>query len=768
MILRDDENPFLRGQPAKEYIKSHFFEVNNPFGKLDEKTRKKAGESIAKHHAARFSEGLLRLNQICKEHNFFQLLAHFGYYDQVVLDPEEGSSKYAPVEQHAAELLQALVLQCSQEDVQASLENAPPPEILTETNQLLHAVTESFSFKRFNTRDEATKDSQLISELVRASTAKMRNVGFASQTRRTMAQIVAPLDEAFVRRQGVRLTALATMLWNIVELIGKRINQDFQDRRSFLRLAGKKEMIDQFISLYFKDEESATDFRQDLRQRKYGKEKLRKYLYVLSDTNHYRFFCVPLEDWVAAYPEQIEPSVIERILGQWSIPLGQLAGEDAERFILANPVWLRPIMQVGQSHFFLPLPGLFQSFGIEMLEALVQSESALWEKYHSKIRPRFLEGLVAETLRRVAPEARIYEGVHWKSPATGQDFETDILLIQDVHVLVVECKAGHIADRSRRGEIVRLDKDVAKLIEAPTLQSHRFAQLLQESDLPLELVDAAGTKFEVDRSKIFRIARLNVTLDNLGVSAIQARLLREAGMVDKTLENSPTMHVHDLESVAEILGSPACLMHYLHRRSEIESVHDLMGLERDLLAHYLANGFDWGELEMQSHRAIMMPALGDDLDPYFMGKELGRPVPKPKRKFTPWWRDVLAKVQERKSEGWMESMYGFLSVNYEEQQRFETGIEAMIQGVDANWQDPMHKNTLFFVKGSPKRPVKIMCVGVKNLKSIEEQRETVNRAFAVADGKQLTPTTLAVVRSLNTGTYPYSALYLLHKVPETP
>lgn len=766
MVIRDNENPFLRGKPAKEHFVSQFFEVENPFGKLDDASRKEAGITIAKQNAEKFTAGLLRLNQICRNNNFFQLLAHFGYYDQFVLDPEKEPSKYEPVEQHAAELLQALVLQCPEDDLQNALSVQPPPETLTETNKLLHVVTESFSFKRFDSSDESGKESRLISEMVRTSTAKLRNVGFASQTRRTMTQIVAPLDGAFLERQGFRLTSAAATLWNIVDLIGQRINQDFQDRHDFLRLQSKKEMIDKFVSLYFRDEQSSKGFRQDLEQRKYGKGKLRKYLYSLSDFNHYRFFYLPFNDWINAYPEKVELSVLENVLGRWSISLGELAGDNPEHFILANPIWLKPVMKIGPSHFFLPLPGLIQSFGVGMLETLIQSEPDLWEKYRSKIRPRFLENLAATTLKNAAPDAQVYHGVRWKSPITGQSFETDILVVQDTHVLIAECKAGHVTPRGKRGEIMRLEKDIGKLIEEPTLQSQRFAKLLLESEQPLQLENSHGVQFEVDRSKILRIARLNVMLDDFGVSGIQARLLREAGMVDKTLENAPTMHVHELENTVEILGDSATLMHYLHRRSEIESVHDLLGVERAVLANYLGSGFDWGELEEQSHRAIMMPEMGEELDPYFMGKEINRPVTKPKRRFTPWWNDVLAKVQERKTPGWMESMYGLLSVNFEEQQRFEKGVDQMLSEVDANWKDPLHKNTLFFVKGSPRRRVKIMCVGVKNLKSIEKQREIVRNGYAVADDRSPTPTTLAIVRSLTTKTYPYAALYLLREAPE--
>lgn len=761
MIIRGDENPYLRGKPASEHIPIFLTETESPFANVDEMQRQKIFEEFGKHHEQQFLNSLNRLREICRSYNFFQLLAHFGYYDQLSLDPERENPSYQPVEQNAVEILQALVLQVTEDEISASLDILPPPEILTEANKLLHAVTESFSFKRSGLAlSTSEKGAYTISEMMRVTTAKLRNESLPSQVKRTLNDLASPLDEAFDKRRGVRLTKIVQMFWNVIKMLEERMTTEMRERSKFLQLESKKEIIDGFLKFVSASAETAQNFRRELGAAKMGKKKLRHYLYTQCDTTNFKLFWLSTEDWLSAYPEKADAAKIEEMIEFLSIPLGGLSSEHVDHFFLANPIWSKPIIKFGPKHWLLPIPAMFQSFGLRLLEAVIQLESDLWEKYQSKIRPRFLENLTAALLQKANPLAKVYRGVKWNSTTDGKTYETDILLLQDTQALIIECKAGHITDRGRRGDIMRLKNDIGKLIEEPTLQSHRFARLLEEDNSILELVDAEGKKFQVNRGELLRVARINVTMDYFGISGIQARMLREAGLVDKHLESVPTFHVHELENVIDILDHPTLLMHYLHRRSELETSRDLLAYERSLLAMYLATGFDLGSIEEREGMPFMIPTMDETLEPYFMGKELKRPVIKPKRHFTEWWKDILLKVQERKTPGWMESSYGLLSVGYERQQEFEEAIRKIVPEVEARWPDPDLKNAVVLVTGSIKRRVKVMCMVVKDLTSIEEQRDIANRTMNSADEAHPTPTTLAIVISPWTRAYPYSAIYL--------
>ena len=107
VIRKANENPYLRGKPPKQHINAEFSEMENPFAGMNEFERAAVIQSFAKRHADNFTSSLTRLNELCRRYNFFQLLAHFAYYDQLLLDTEKEDATYTPVEQNAAELLQA-------------------------------------------------------------------------------------------------------------------------------------------------------------------------------------------------------------------------------------------------------------------------------------------------------------------------------------------------------------------------------------------------------------------------------------------------------------------------------------------------------------------------------------------------------------------------------------------------------------------------------------------------------------------------------------
>jgi hypothetical protein len=762
MIRKANENPYLRGKPPKQHINAEFSEMENPFAGMNEFERAAAIQSFAKRHADNFTSSLTRLNELCRRYNFFQLLAHFAYYDQLLLDTEKEDATYTPVEQNAAELLQAVVLQIPENELRLRLNDPPPPEVLLEINTLLGGITTSFSFKRFASSAEGKKGPELLSEMMRTHTAAVRNEGYASQVRRTMTEIVAPLDREFEERRGLRLASLATMLWNVATVVETRINEDLRERQVVLSRKKPTEIVEGFLEHHSSDEKRSAEFRREIQEANLSIRDLRGYLITLWDHGNFKLFKLSLNDLISAYPDPVEASVIEQLVTLWSIQIGDLAGEDAEHFFLDNPVWSRPIIHFGPDHFLLPIPGLVHSFGRQLLERVLQTEPELWEKYLSKVRPKYLEQFVRKLFLGAVPAAQVIAGVRWVDPETSRRYETDLLIIQDAHALIVESKAGRISGRARRGDTARLEKEIGKLIAEPTLQSQRFAALLSSAKGTLQLEASDGSMHSVDATKILRISRINVTLDYFGPVGLLARMLRESGMVSADLKPAATLNMHELENVVDILDRPAFLFHYLDRRAEVEASNDLLANEISLLSLYLATGFDLGEFEGGKTKALALPAMDRDLEPYFMGKELHLPTPKPKRRLTGWWNDMLITVEKRATFGWMESSYALLSVAYERQKAFERGIKKMLNEVKSKWRDPAHQNVCYLFAGSPARRVTVMCVGVKNT-TLEQQRETVRRAFNAVDHKELTSSTVAIVKSASTKTYPYSAIYFIRR-----
>jgi len=117
MLLKGNENPYLGGKPVQRYLPEPAFSSWNPFANLVETDRANATKEIGRHYAETFQRNLRRLQELCRSCNFFQLLAHFAYYDHLLLDAEHDNGRYRAVSQSAIELLQGLILQIPEQEL---------------------------------------------------------------------------------------------------------------------------------------------------------------------------------------------------------------------------------------------------------------------------------------------------------------------------------------------------------------------------------------------------------------------------------------------------------------------------------------------------------------------------------------------------------------------------------------------------------------------------------------------------------------------------
>jgi hypothetical protein len=112
-----------RGPTAgKRHINVSFPTFISPFQELESEAKKLLVERVAGAAKADFEKSVLRLREIAASVNPFQLLAHFAYYDRLMLTiSPQGSGRYEAVEQDSVELLQALILQVPEGTLQTSL-----------------------------------------------------------------------------------------------------------------------------------------------------------------------------------------------------------------------------------------------------------------------------------------------------------------------------------------------------------------------------------------------------------------------------------------------------------------------------------------------------------------------------------------------------------------------------------------------------------------------------------------------------------------------
>ena len=389
-----------------------------------------------------------------------------------------------------------------------------------------------------------------------------------------------------------------------------------------------------------------------------------------------QLYVFDLSDFVAAFPEPVKEEALLSALIHWSYSPQDLVGHERDHLFLDNPISDRPLLRMGERRFYWPILEIFHSFGLEMLESLVSRHPDLREKYFGKARSNYLPDRVAELMRIAFPMGETFCGSLWQSKVSGKNGENDVLVVVDAMGLVIECKSGRFTDKSRRGHPQRLKKDIQELLNAAAQQTHDFIQFLRETDGPVELKTLRGEMNRFDPTKIRHFVRFTVTLDYLGPFVCAVKELAEAKLLSELAKESPTISLVDLENIFDLLDSPLQKLHYLKRRAELPPRLDMFADELDLLALYLANAFNLGELENMPDQHVRFDWLHKQIEPYFFGRSVGRPVVKPRLKLTPWWREILDSIEAKRFQAWTLAGLMMLDLAEEEQKSLEQGAEA--------------------------------------------------------------------------------------------
>ncbi len=741
---------------SPKHIQVLYSEMEKPFGEETPEQHaenvKKLGESVAQRHA----ELLTDLDTFIRQCNPLQMLAHFAYYDRALFEIQQGGS-YKPLLQHSVEFFQAYFLTVPIAELPVRF---TPPDVIMRLNETLRGLHETFPLlgihKVGSAEDSSAKTHELLAQHMRIHTHGVRNAGYYQQVMRHLRGIFGPLDGDFVSTTGVKLSALVTMCENILKLAEQRLNA-----RSKIFQSINEHTVEEVVRSYCSASNLAEEYQGAL---------LRECIEHKADVGGARARCIHdadlrlaqlywfgLSDFVSAYPEPIHEDKLLDILLKWSYPPTGLLGHNQDFLFLDNPVWARPMVQVGPREFFWPMPELFHSFGIEMLENLIQGDEKRLKRYHDRIRPNYLEDQVEHLCKQTFPAADVYRGLSWQD-AAGREGETDVLVLVDAIALIIECKSGRITKQARRGAPERLRTEVRKLIEDAAKQSQRFGELLLSTVNTIAVQDRNGATHQINADKLLKAVKLNITLDFFGPVGCEVRAMLDAGLIDPAVATSPTMPLVHFEEVLHMVETPVERLHYLARRAEIERNIELMADEEDFIALYLATGFNLGELEFQEKTRLMVSPLSEDLEPYLKAFHAGADATKPRRRYTQWWSQLLERLERNTFSNWTLAAFVLLDVRHDQQREFEAAVRKMLKNVRSNWHQQGHLNAIVLANGPEKRRNAVVAVGVKRVNR-DERNTTVKNAISRAENEAKTKEIVALCLSAEKTFWPYTAFF---------
>jgi hypothetical protein len=416
----------------------------SPWSSLSPKERDAVAQHIGDDGSRRFDDAFAELRGRLTQFEPLSLLAGLSIY-QLTLPAGRRTPRIGrePLHQHHAELLQALILQ----HPQTAFAWMPTFPDLPGLVDLVDLASRMFFVRRIGpAADRQDGERRRVQEGIRLETQSVRNWGYPHQMRRITVDLFAPLDERIDAAIGVRAVDLIEMWQRIVELAYQRIAEHLRRVQPIAR-AGS---ISALCQAFTETENDAPAIEATLIALNPGinlpdaKEQLLHWFH-LHTPDIYTF---TLDDFATAYPNPIDRVALRSVLGLWSLSFGALADRDPEHFFLDNPIWTRPLIELADDRFFCPIPDLIQSFGLRMMEALIRDYPALWEAYGHQ-RGRFLEDETARLFAVAFPSASMFRGSTWRDPENPTDeWENDLLVLLDAYAIVVEAKAGRVADRA--------------------------------------------------------------------------------------------------------------------------------------------------------------------------------------------------------------------------------------------------------------------------------------------------------------------------------
>jgi len=641
-----------------------------------------------RHYENEFAQALEKLSQLVNESNPIHLLSVLAMHGLTAGVTESGkihSRATGAFYQPHAELVLALALQIPVEQLNSE---PVPPDKIQEVWDCAISLGDSFAMSRLEhaAKIKNVEEYALLSlqERVRANTQMIRNWGYYSQVIRLSKELFKPLDALYISAIGVSAASIISSFQYLVDQFESKVDAHFQRMKTMVRAKNIQDALAAYKHA-FPDVEMG-DMNAFVSKHKVPLEGVKSLLLSHSELRMAEAFIFTPKEISDAIG--VDESLLARGLSRLSYRFGDLNGENKEYFLLSNPIWLRPLIQMSDGNFFSPLPIVFFGFVFQSLGALLGKEGSP-ELSHR--RASFLENKIEELINKAFPGCDCINNLTWSNG--GKTFETDLLVRVDSYALIVEAKSGSITEPALRGAPHRLKKHIQELFVEPSLQSKRLEKKLIAIKSGLETDHDLEKKLPFNFSNIHQIIRVSVSLESL--AAIQSNLtqMKEAGIVPQDLDVAPTMTLADIEVVFDILQGTSEKLHYLIRRSELEKCMKYVGDELDLLGLYLDTGFNLGKIELGG-QDLILDQMSTAIDDYYNAIDHGTACKRPKLKITNWWHDIGHRVAQRMGSRWTEVSTILLNTSYKDQRRMEKDFRKISKNVKKNWRQKGHISSI--------------------------------------------------------------------------
>lgn len=740
-----------------EAPKMEFFQMPKLFNDdLSWEQRLRLLRAMGDQAATDFNEKYPAIQKWFLEYDAVYVLSMCAFYYMSTpegVDPEAiGELKFY---NHFLEIMQAFAL-CQSRSLKPTLLRDNMEKLKSEMIEIGQAM----SFRHLKIPEEITTEKgfnafRLRTQMMEETTA-VRNWAYHHQMQKVVLDLAQRVKDQFLAKYKVDPVAFFTMLFVLTSERDELLNAHHSKLRTAIMKKNYKEMMSAYNNVFPENvpiEGNAVDQLWEIAHRKL--DGLRSMLMMHADLKLENIYSFSLDHVLEIMGEAADPEAVKNLLDRLSYKFGELDTFNKDHIILSNPVHSRPFIHLEDGKYFSAIWSIIPHLTMDLLEDLVWDDAGLKSKY-TRAKSDYLEDELERVMREAFPNARFFSGSLWKDPTSNIQYENDLLVVIDSFAIVLEAKSASVSDPARRGAPQRLAETLRELVEEPSDQAHRFIRYLEGNKKINTFNTKRGETNVVNSAAIKYYIPVGVTLSHLGTIGSNLKKLIKAGITNRRLEDlAPSMSINDLESVLELLPLEVEKIHYLARRREFEAHIDYHGDELDLLGFYLDNGFNIGEKEYDKDLTLMMTLKSKELDPYFIGSREGKKVAKPSLSMTQWWRDILIRISEVRTEGWIETGFILLNTTKKDQEEFEREFKRLFHQVKGGKVEKEH-NFVVWRSGPSRRQYVI--AGYPYTTSALEERNSIMSDLVHNEFTEGMRGVVAIGVNTSPPGYPYSVL----------
>ena len=687
---------------APDAIRMNYYEVENPgLSGISFEERLAAVRAVGKKANVDFPLKYNTLQDWFKRYDQLYILAFTfnwfmtapaGYDEEAVT----GAIQFPP---HYQELLQAFALTLPRYE-----EIHPFAHEVEKFRNDFAEIGELIKLRHLDIPDHIKSPEALAAHQIRIEmmthTIAVRNWSYEHKMKEVTLALAVGIKDKFLQVHGFDPTVLLNTLYGMTEVVQERLNIHRRLTAEIMKGKTYNQVMDIYEEIFPVDK-MPPDRRTYLWNKLGHDLKELKFLFIThADIYLSQLLTFDFPTIATLTKGKISENQIAVIMQKISLKFDDLASYDYEHFLLNNPVHEKPFVQVSEKEVFSTMWTTMTDLSIGILEKFCVENDKLGKKY-SEVRAKYLEDEVYRLFKEAFPMAKIYSGSLWPG-VDGKLYENDLLVVIDNFTIVVEAKSGQVTAQAKRGAPDRLNKTLKELIEDPSEQALRFIEYLKSNSVLLSLQKRKGSNNIIDATKLQYFIPLGVTLTHLHTMSSNLKLMIQAGVTTKAIEElAPSINLTDLQIIFDLLPLAAEKIHYFQRRREIEANINYMGDELDLLAWYFDKGFNFGKDE-EKYGLFEVSSKSKELNNYVIGSANQEKVTKPGLKISKWWRDMLIGMEERQPQSWLANSYILLNIPVAEQVIFKKQVDRLKKQVQTGKAANIH-NWILMASAEEKR-----------------------------------------------------------------